>query len=378
MKGKLVIISHTEHFLDSNGSVVGWGPTVREINALAPRFTQIVHIAVLHNTNAPNSSLGYSAGNIRFIPLRPTGGKTLLAKLEIFWYLFSLLKVVRKELTGAEFVQIRVPTGIGVFLLPYFAMTKSKRTFTFWVKYAGNWNESKPPLSYAFQRWFLEKDFCRCNVTINGFWPNQPKHCISFENPCLTEEQLQKGKQLLHQKKFEPPFNFIFIGRLEDAKGVGLIIEAIRKIDKSLINSVKFIGDGPNRAEYEQRTKDLNYVTFLGWLNGDLVHEELEESNFLLLPSYSEGFPKVIAEAACYGVMPIVSDVGSISHYINANNGFVCDSQHLTKSFDFQLHNSIKSESIQLKLKSIKVAEVAQLFSFNAYMDKLQYHIFNK
>ena len=378
MKGKLVIISHTEHFLDSNGSLVGWGPTVREINALSSHFTKIAHIAVFHNTNAPNSSVGYSTENIRFIPLQPTGGKTLSAKLKIIWYLYSLLKVVRKELIDAEFVQLRLPAGFGVFLLPYFAVTKSKRTFTFWVKYAGNWNESKPPLSYAFQRWFLKNDFCKCMVTINGFWPNQPKHCISFENPCLTEAQLQKGSQMLQKNKLAPPFNFIFIGRLEDAKGVGLIIEAIRKLDRSLINEVKFIGDGPKRSEYEQRTKDLNYITFLGGMNGDLVHEELEGSNFLLLPSYSEGFPKVIAEAACYGLVPIVSDVGSISHYINANNGFVCDSKYLSKSFDFQINNALKTDSKQLKQKSIQVSEVAKLFTFNAYLDKLQHHIFAK
>lgn len=379
MKGKLVIISHTEHFIDSSGSIVGWGPTVREINALSSHFTQVTHIAVLHKTAAPNSSIGYFAENIRFVPLHPTGGKPLSAKIKILWYLFSLLKVVRQELKDAEFVQLRLPTGIGVFLLPYFAMTKSKRTFTFWVKYAGNWNESKPPLSYTFQRWFLKKDFCRCKVTINGFWPNQSRHCISFENPCLTEEQLQQGSQMVHQKKFEPPFNFIFIGRLEDAKGVVLIIEAIRKIDKSDINSVKFIGDGLKRSEYEKRSEDMDYVTFLGGLNNDIIHEVLKKADFLLLPSVaSEGFPKVIAEAACYGVLPIVSDVGSISHYINTNNGFVCDSENIVQTFEFQLHNALKTESIHLKQKSINVSEVATLFTFEAYFNKLQHHIFGK
>jgi glycosyltransferase involved in cell wall biosynthesis len=379
MKGKLVIISHTEHFLDSNGSLVGWGPTVREINALSPHFAQITHIAVLHNTNAPNSSIGYAAENTRFIPLHPTGGKHLWVKLKIFFYLFGLLKVVRKELKGAEFVQLRLPTGIGVFLLLYFALSKSKRTFTLWVKYAGNWNEFKPPFSYAFQRWFLKRNFCKCMVTINGFWLDQPKHCISFENPCLTEEQLQKGSQMLCKRKFEHPFNFIFIGRLEDAKGVGLIIEAISKIDKSFINGVKFIGDGLKRAEYEQRTKDLNYVTFLGGLGNDLIHEELKQADFLLLPSVaSEGFPKVIAEAACYGVVPIVSDVGSISHYINANNGFICDSENIVRTFEIQLHNALNAENNVLVNKSIQVSEVAKLFTFNAYLDKLQRHIFEK
>jgi glycosyltransferase involved in cell wall biosynthesis len=377
MKGKLVIISHTEHYLDLKGTLVGWGPTVREINALSTHFKQISHIAVLHNTNAPNTSLGYSSKNINFIPLKPTGGNTLWAKLRILLYIFRLLQVVRKELKDAEFVQLRLPTGIGVFLLPYFAITKSKRTFTFWVKYAGNWNESNPPLGYAFQRWFLKKDFCHCKVTINGYWPDQPNHCFSFENPCLTEEQLKLGSQMIYKRKFEPPFNFIFIGRLEDAKGVGLIIDVFRNLDENFINSVKFIGDGPKRSEYEKMSKELENIIFLGGLNNELVHKELKQADFLLLPSVaSEGFPKVIAEAACFGVLPIVSDVGSITHYINKNNGFICNSEHIIESFKFQLINALIVETSCLKQKSIQAAEIAKLFTFNAYLEKLKHNIF--
>jgi glycosyltransferase involved in cell wall biosynthesis len=284
-----------------------------------------------------------------------------------------ILNVILKELKLVQHIHSRGPSVPALLALGLSFIFKSK---VWWHKYAGNWNEIAPPLSYRAQR-FLLKKLKNTHVTINGFWPKQPKHCISFENPCLTEEQLQMGSQVLQQKKFEPPFNFLFIGRLEDAKGVGLIIEAIRKIDKSLLNVVKFIGDGPKRAEYEQRTQDLNYVTFLGGLGNDIIHEELKQTDFLLLPSVaSEGFPKVIAEAACYGVVPIVSDVGSISHYIKANNGFICDSVNIVHTFEIQLHNALKTESIQLKQKSIQVSEIARLFTFNAYLDKLQHHIF--
>ena len=47
---KLVVISHTEHFINSQGEVVGWGPTVIEINHLLDLFEEIVHIAVLNKS----------------------------------------------------------------------------------------------------------------------------------------------------------------------------------------------------------------------------------------------------------------------------------------------------------------------------------------
>ena len=43
----------------------------------------------------------------------------------------------------------------------------------------------------------------------------------------------------------------------------------------------------------------------------------------LILPSYSEGFPKVIPESAAYGCVSIVSDVGSIKHYVKKDHGIL-------------------------------------------------------
>ncbi|MFN0036635.1 MAG: capsular biosynthesis protein, partial [Saprospiraceae bacterium] len=76
---KLTIISHTEHYL-RDGQVVGWGPTVREINHLLEVFEEIWHVAVLHPGQAPSSSLPYVSDKIHFVPLRPFGGPRLTDK----------------------------------------------------------------------------------------------------------------------------------------------------------------------------------------------------------------------------------------------------------------------------------------------------------
>ena len=80
---KIAIISHTEHYRDSSGKIRGWGPTIKEINKLAVVSNSIVHIAPFHNGNAPDSSLSYSAKNINYLPLRPSGGKGY------FWPLYQ-------------------------------------------------------------------------------------------------------------------------------------------------------------------------------------------------------------------------------------------------------------------------------------------------
>src|SRR5690606_33581942 len=174
----------------------------------------------------PESALSYTNSNIKFVAIPPFGGKSVFDKIAILLKIPKIISQVIKNIDGASEVQLRLPTSIGLFLLPLFSFF-IKRKFTFWVKYAGNWNQKNPPLSYRIQRWWLKNNIAKCNVTINGFWNNQPKHCLSFENPCLTNKDLEKGKIITSEKNFEPPFTFAFVGRLEDAKGVSRIIESL-------------------------------------------------------------------------------------------------------------------------------------------------------
>ena len=56
---KLLIVSHTPHYQKGN-AIVGWGPTIREIDYLAQVFDRVVHVAPLHPEAAPASSLPYT------------------------------------------------------------------------------------------------------------------------------------------------------------------------------------------------------------------------------------------------------------------------------------------------------------------------------
>ncbi len=370
----LLIISDTA-MIQRDGTNFAFGPVVREMPTFLEIFDTITWIGYNQISILGFENMEVVSSRVNLIFLPKCGGTGITQKFKVLKFLPKMIYVIFRELRKTEYIHTRGPSTPALIASVFSLFYRKKK---WWHKYAGNWNQQEPPLFYGMFR-FLLMNQPHTKATINGFWPDQPKHCISFENPCLTKEQLHMGRQMLYRKKFEPPFNFIFIGRLEDAKGIGLIIEALRNVDKKLIDSVKFIGDGPGRAEYEKRTKDMNYITFLGGLSNEMIHKELKHADFLLLPSVaSEGFPKVIAEAACYGVLPIVSNVGSIAHYININNGFVCDSENIGETFDNQLLIALKTGSRRLKHKSIRVSEVAELFTFDAYLVKLRKHIFEK
>ncbi|RZK04381.1 MAG: capsular biosynthesis protein, partial [Flavobacterium sp.] len=192
---KLLIISHTEHYRSQNNEIVGWGPTINEVNYLADFWEEVVHIGCMKEGVAPKSALPYSSKNIKYVPIPPYGGKTLLSKALIFTKIPKIISQVVQNLDGATEVQLRLPTSMGLFLLPLFSFFLPRK-YTLWVKYAGNWGEEHPPLSYRFQRWWLKKNLAKCKVTLNGFWPDQEEHCYSFENPCLTLEDIEKGRAI--------------------------------------------------------------------------------------------------------------------------------------------------------------------------------------
>lgn len=370
---KLAIISHTEHYKDHDRNIVGWGPTITEINHLAKDFEKIYHVAFFHSEEAPPSSLAYTAANIEFVPLPPSGGRDFRSKMTVLTNLPQTISVVREVLNKVDVFQFRAPVGIGVYLIPYLTLFSSKKG---WFKYAGNWSQEHPPLGYKIQRHFLQRQ--KRKVTINGKWPDQPKQCLTFENPCLTLAERAEGLEIVRQKQYVPKFTFCFVGRLEDEKGVQRILDAFtQNVYTYFVNEIHLIGNGPKREDYEVQVREKNIpVQFHGFLSRNEVFAIYKRSHFLLLPSTaSEGFPKVIAEAMNYGCIPVVSQISSIGQYIHTSNGYLVHPP--TADILKQILNHIFREENEqgLSEKAHKSYEVAKDFTFEHYRKRIQLEI---
>jgi glycosyltransferase involved in cell wall biosynthesis len=367
---KLLIISHTRHYKNENGTIVGWGPTINELNNIIDEFDEIIHVAMLHSEVPPKSSLPYVSSKIKFVALPALGGKTIFSKLKMIFLAPKIIHIVSREIKSSDIFQLRTPTGIGVFLIPYltwFVNTKG------WYKYAGNWNQENPPLGYRFQRWMLKNQ--KRKVTINGTWKNQPEHCITFENPCLTLQDFENGKQIITKKNYKAPWSFCFVGRLEKAKGVERIIKAFSALtedEKDKISQVDLVGDGAEIDYFKEiALKSGVKINFHGFLPRNDVFDLYKKTPFFLLPSDSEGFPKVIAEAMNFGCIPIVSDVSSIGQYINKTNGYLLSpitSEKLIESLTIIINE--RESNLQEKAKL--GTKVSIKFTFDNYKKRIK------
>lgn len=371
---KLLIISHTPHARNAANRIVGWGPTISEINFLAQFWKEVVHVGCLSDQSDDSSMQAYERDNIRFSPIPEFGGKSILKKINILTNAPRIIYRIIRELKGTSHVQIRVPMGIGVYVLPLFWFYP--RRFILWVKYANNWEHVSNSIVYRFQRWLLKKDILKCCVTINGFWLNQSTHLKSFENPCISNSQFQLGGLL--KKDFNGPFKLVFAGRIESAKGIDILIQALPKLPHERIQEWTFLGDGTLREDLKSKLDEQGIDSkFLGFVSQQDVHNQLKNAHFLILPSKSEGFPKVVAEAWNYGCIPIVSSVGSLPHYVvQGENGFLL-SELSSNGLYAAMHKALTMSRETLNEISRNGNDMASRFTFDYYIHHLKKDIFN-
>lgn len=370
---KLAIISHTLHYKKPNGDIVGWGPTITEINHLMAIFDEIYHVAVLSEELAPNSALSYTSDKIHFVPIQKVGGKRLIDKFNILLQMPTVINTVRKVLEKADIFQLRTPTGMGVYLIPYLTFFSKKKG---WYKYAGNWKEENAAWGFAIQRWMLKKQ--KRKVTINGVWIDEPNQCIPFENPCLTELDRIEGKKFNKLENKNYKINYCFVGTFYKRKGINKILKSLNNLTSDRFGTFYFVGDGGAIEAYKKKASKIKLeIEFTGFLSKAEIHKIHKKCEYIVLPSENEGFPKVIGEAMNYGCIPIVSNVSCIGQYIEHNkNGFLIEpntEERLLELLNLSLSTS-KDEQEKRRLVNYKIA---RKFTYQYYNEQIINKIIN-
>ena len=134
---------------------------------------------------------------------------------------------------------------------------------------------------------------------------------------CKYREHIAPGgeKIIIHTSNFRP------VKRVPD------VIKVFDKVNKEIPSKLLLIGDGPDRFECEQLTRQLNIsdkVKFLG--KQEAIVDILNSSDLFLLPSQSESFGLAALEAMACGLPVVASSVGGIPELIKHNEcGFISE-----------------------------------------------------
>lgn len=127
-------------------------------------------------------------------------------------------------------------------------------------------------------------------------------------------------------------------GRLVEAKGHHLIIQALRQLGEQGIAARLLIAGGPCREDrFEQELRQTparvgmeDHVTFLGHTPREQMVELMSAADVLCLASFAEGWPNVVHEAQACGAPVVATAVGGVPDMIPSEQfGYVVPAKNV-------------------------------------------------
>jgi glycosyltransferase involved in cell wall biosynthesis len=178
----------------------------------------------------------------------------------------------------------------------------------------------------------------------------------------------------------QEPFRFLFVGRLNEQKNVGLLLEAVAELARTVRRPFRLsiVGDGPLRGALRERAALLELdglVDWVTWLPREQMPAIYRSAHCVVNPSHYEGMPNVVLEAMACAVPVIVSDVAGNRDVVeDGRTGLVVarDSrEELVEAMARALREQPYLESLGVRARTL----VAERYSWDAatlqYVDLL-------
>lgn len=157
-----------------------------------------------------------------------------------------------------------------------------------------------------------------------------------------------------------------FVGRLIDGKGVHDLIQAFSLIRRDAVCFI--IGNGPERSRLERITKErgvTDRVVFFGEKNFTETIALLKTFDIFVNPSYTEGIPTSVIEAALCRKAIIATAVGGTKEIITgASDGFLI-TPHDVSTLKIKLENLLSDPLLRQSCGEQAFRAVAEKFDWN-------------
>lgn len=222
----------------------------------------------------------------------------------------------------------------------------------------------------------LQKRFGAKNVAVLPNCPEEPRFVDSEDNVQVESGVLKLG----------------YLGRIESKKGMTELLEAcVRLKSDGFPFKLMFAGKEKNEGEYlPLYNKKLNEsdskkcFEYVGLVSGEKKREFLRSLDVLVMPTYFEGLPMSLLECMSYGVVPVITNVGSVSTVVKSHDVAVGNEVGISNGENGVF---IKVKDVDSIVESVKYlnehrrvlkqlgenakAFIAEKFSAKGYVEKL-------
>ena len=311
-----VIITHVQH-IKENSKYYGYAPYVREMNIWLKYVDKVTVVAPIEKTKLDNIYLAYQHKNFDFIAVSNFDTTSFLNSIQTLFKLPSILFYVFLAMKNADHIHLRCPGNMGLLgCFVQILFPKTPKT----AKYAGNWDpNAKQPFSYTLQKWILNNTFLTKNmqVLVYGKWEGSSKNI----KPFFTATYPESKKENIVPRSLKQQLNFVFVGTLSIGKMPLYAIQLVENLKKhGVAVQLCIYGEGVLRTDLEKYIESNNlaaYIFLKGNQNKESIEQAYKASHFMILPSKSEGWPKVVAEAMFWASLPLTTNVSCVNYMID-------------------------------------------------------------
>jgi glycosyltransferase involved in cell wall biosynthesis len=298
-------------------------------------FSKVILVARCQKVNSMPNCQQVNNERVEIFPVTDFSGYTgLLGKLTAF------LKC-RKTVGLADRFWLRSPG----FIASMVAFWLKRKNIPFFLHVVGdpaavaqtklNWMPKlfiKPLMKFfefKFQR-LVHSSYGAIFVTEKAL--QKRYHSAIVENDLgVSDVRLPNSIFRKGDRNFSPDvFRLVVVGILLKYKGHRFLLDALAKIKEQRAWELFIIGEGPERSSLEKLAQNLGIEKNIRWPGrltwGEELFRALDESHLFVLPSLTEGMPRVVLEAMARGLPVIATDVGGVSEIIRAE--MICPPQN--------------------------------------------------
>ena len=366
---KFAIITHVIHGKDAD-KYFGYEPYVREMNLWIKYTSQVLIVAPLHAVPKNSIQEFYKHEKISFIPVATFDLSNIKNSLKSLAVIPGIVWKIYRTMKKADHIHLRCPGNIGLLgcFVQILFPAKPKT-----AKYAGNWDpKAIQPLTYRLQKWILSNTFLTRNmqVLVYGEWKNSTKNI----KPFFTASYFEKDKTEVQVKELKGKITFLFVGTLSNGKQPLYAIKLVEQLFKIGYDvQLTIYGEGIERVKIEHyivQNKLANRVFLKGNQSQETIKKGYMESHFVVLPSLSEGWPKVVAEGMFWRCLPIASKVSCVPNMLgNGERGLLLDFNLTT---DVKKIESVLKDNTLYQEKVYKAMQWSRQFTMDNFEKEIK------
>ncbi|WP_162056417.1 glycosyltransferase family 4 protein [Pontibacter pamirensis] len=242
-------------------------------------------------------------------------------------YVFLIKLLIKDEF---ESVHLNLPLDVKAVLREaiVFLMCKAFNKPVLTHLHGGKYSQGEPPfLLYLIVKYVLKNS--KVIVALSELERQILERRYQVNAIKVLQNTVDYPSDVRKKAKDDKVVSLLFLGRLDENKGLKYIIEAVETLNKKGLSnhfSLTICGKGPLDEFISEKVKEWRNISYMGVVGGEKKKQILNSSDVFILPSLYEGLPVALLEAMAYGVVPIVTAVGAMKLVVeNGKNGFIVE-----------------------------------------------------